>query len=42
LLQISIALAAMALLTQSKWLEKGMYAMGGVGVLFGVLALLHV
>lgn len=42
LLQISIALAAMALLTQRKWLEKGMYAMGGVGVLFGLLALLHV
>lgn len=42
LLQISIALAAMTLLTRKKWLEKGMYAMGGAGVLLGVLAVLHV
>jgi hypothetical protein len=42
LLQIAIALAAMALLTKNKWLEKGMYAMGGGGVLLGVLAWLHI
>jgi len=42
LLQIAIALAAMALLTKKKWLEKGMFAMGGVGMLLGVLAWFHI
>jgi len=41
-LQVSIALAAIALLTRKKWLEWGMFAMGGLGVLVGVLAALHV
>jgi hypothetical protein len=41
-LQVSIALAAMALLTKKKWLEMGMFALGGIGVAIGGLALLHV
>jgi flagellar basal body-associated protein FliL len=40
-LQISIALAAIALLTRKKWLEYGMFALAGVGVVVGVLAALH-
>jgi flagellar basal body-associated protein FliL len=40
-LQISIALAAIALLTRKKWLEYGMFAVAGVGLLVGVLAALH-
>ncbi|WP_137895835.1 DUF4337 domain-containing protein [Ramlibacter sp. 2FC] len=41
-LQVAIALAAIALLTRRKWLEWGMFAMGGIGVAIGGLALLHV
>ncbi|MDB5861054.1 MAG: putative transrane protein [Ramlibacter sp.] len=41
-LQVSIALAAIALLTRKKWLEMGMFAMGAVGLCIGVLAVLHV
>jgi hypothetical protein len=41
-LQVSIALAAIALLTRKKWLEYGMFAMGAVGAVIGVLAVLHV
>jgi Na+/glutamate symporter len=41
-LQVSIAMAAMALLTKKKWLEIGMFALGGIGVVIGVLAALHV
>ncbi len=41
-LQISIALAAMALLTKRKWLEWGMFGVAGLGVLLGGAALLHV
>jgi Na+/glutamate symporter len=41
-LQIAIALAAIALLTKRKWLEWGMFAAGGVGVVIGVLAVLHI
>lgn len=41
-LQVSIALAAMALLTRKKWLEYGMFALAGVGLLVGALALLHI
>lgn len=40
-LQVSIALAAMALLTKKKWLEWGMFALGGVGIGVGVMAALH-
>ena len=41
-LQISIALAAIALLTRRKWLEWGMFGVASVGVLLGIAALLHV
>jgi hypothetical protein len=41
-LQISIALAAIALLTKRKWLEWGMFGVAGVGVALGVAAMLHV
>ena len=41
-LQVSIALAAIALLTKKKWLEWGMLAMGAVGVVIGALAMLHI
>ncbi|MGI9153160.1 MAG: DUF4337 domain-containing protein [Rubrivivax sp.] len=41
-LQISIALAAIALLTRRKWLEYGMFGVAGVGVLLGTLAALHI
>ena len=41
-LQVSIALAAIALLTKKKWLEWGMFGLGGVGVLIGALAALHI
>ena len=41
-LQISIALAAIALLTKKKWLEWGMFLAGGAGVAVGALALLHI
>ena len=41
-LQISIAMAAIALLTKKKWLEYAMFGTGGLGVLVGALAVLHV
>ncbi|MGJ7497238.1 DUF4337 domain-containing protein [Variovorax sp. RT4R15] len=41
-LQVSIALAAMALLTRRKWLEWGMVAVAGVGLVVGALAALHI
>ena len=40
-LQVSIALAAIALLTRKKWLEYGMFGVAGVGAVIGVLAMLH-
>ena len=41
-LQISIAMAAIALLTRKRWLEKAVFAMAGVGLVVGALAYLHV
>jgi len=41
-LQVAIALAAIALLTRRKWLERAMYGVAACGVLIGVLAALHV
>ena len=41
-LQVSIALAAMALLTRRKWLEWGMFGVASIGVILGVLALAHI
>ncbi len=40
-LQVSIALAAIALLTKRRWLEWGTLALGGVGTVMGALAWLH-
>ncbi len=42
ILQIAIALAAIALLTKRRWLEWGMFGAGAVGMVIGVLALLHI
>jgi Na+/glutamate symporter len=41
-LQVSIALAAIALLTRRKWLEWGMFGTGALGVAIGVAAMLHI
>jgi Na+/glutamate symporter len=41
-LQVSIALAAIALLTKKKWLEWGMFGVAGIGVAVGALAILHI
>lgn len=41
-LQVCIALAAIALLTKKKWLEYAMFAAGAAGLLVGVLAALHI
>ncbi len=41
-LQIAIAMAAIALLTQSHRLQKGVYALTVVGVVLGVLAWMHI
>jgi hypothetical protein len=41
-IQVSIALAAIALLTKKKWLEWGMFGVGALGVAVGVLAALHI
>jgi hypothetical protein len=41
-LQISIALAAMALLTRRKWLEWGMYGVASIGIVLGGLAVAHI
>ena len=41
-LQVSIAMAAIALLTKKKWLEYAMFVAGGVGLTVGALAALHI
>jgi hypothetical protein len=41
-LQISIALAAIALLTRRKWLEWGMFGVAGLGVVLGIAAMMHI
>ncbi len=41
-LQVAIALAAIALLTKKKWLEYAMFGVGGIGVVVGTLAALHI
>ncbi|MGJ7582599.1 DUF4337 domain-containing protein [Variovorax sp. RHLX14] len=40
-LQVSIALAAIALLTRKKWVEYGMFVLAGAGLVVGVAAMLH-
>ena len=41
-LQVSIALAAIALLTKKKWLAWGMFGVGAVGIVIGALAAMHI
>ena len=41
-LQVSIALAAIALLTRRKWLEYGMFGVAGIGLVLGALAASHI
>jgi hypothetical protein len=41
-LQISIALAAIALLSKKKWVEYAMFAAGTIGLAVGALAALHI
>jgi len=41
-LQVSIALAAITLLTRRRWMEWATLAAGGVGLVLGALAALHV
>ncbi len=41
-LQVAIALAAMAILTRKKWLEWGMFGVGGIGIAIGLLASMHI
>jgi hypothetical protein len=41
-LQVSIALAAIALLTKKKWLEYAMFGSGAIGVAVGALAIFHI
>ena len=41
LLQVAIALSAIALLTRKTWLLYGVFAAAGIGVGFGVMGLLH-
>jgi len=40
-LQIAIALAAIALLTKKRWMEKLVFGVSGVGLVIGVMAWLH-
>jgi len=42
LLQVSIALAAIALLTRRRWLEWGTLGVAGVGIAIGIAAFLKV
>ena len=41
MLQVAIALAAIALLTRRNWMEYAMFALAGVGLVVGGLAYLH-
>ena len=41
-LQISIALAAIALLTRRKWLLWGVFSVSGIGLVLGALAAMHI
>jgi hypothetical protein len=40
-LQVAIALAAIALLTKKKWLEYAMFGAGGLGLVIGGVAAMH-
>ena len=40
-LQIAIAMAAIALLTKRRWLEKAVFGLSGIGLVVGALAYFH-
>ena len=42
LLQVAIALSAIALLTRKKWLLYGVFGAAGIGVAFGVMGFMHI
>ena len=42
MLQIAIAMAAIALLTKRRWLEKAVFGLSGIGLAVGALAYFHV
>ena len=42
MLQVAIAMAAIALLTKKKWLEYAMFGAGAAGFVIGILAALHI
>ena len=42
LLQVAIALAAIALLTRKRWLEYAMFGAGALGLSIGILAAMHI
>ena len=42
LLQVAIALAAIALLTRKRWLEYAMFGAGAFGLSIGILAAMHI
>ncbi|MBS0447071.1 MAG: DUF4337 domain-containing protein [Proteobacteria bacterium] len=41
-LQIAIAMAAIAILTRRRWLEYGVFALSGIGIVLGGLAWRHI
>jgi hypothetical protein len=41
-LQIAIALSAIALLSRRTWLQWGVYGVAGIGVILGILAVVHI
>jgi len=41
-LQVCVALAAIALLTRKEWLKKCMYGVGGLGLILGAVAYWHI
>jgi hypothetical protein len=42
LLQVAIALSAIALLTRKKWLLYGVFGAAGIGVTFGAMGFMHI
>jgi len=42
ILQVCVALAAIALLTRKSWLQKGMYGVGALGIVMGIVAYMHI
>ena len=42
ILQVCVALAAIALLTRKSWLQTGMYGVGALGIVMGIVAYVHI